>query len=84
MLEKKLALALTGDKTNLVVFVIFSVSTEDISISESRTKLNSKRSKKKKETEADLEFTAFIGKEMTDILAPPRNPKSLFLSVNRS
>ncbi|GMN70617.1 hypothetical protein TIFTF001_039659 [Ficus carica] len=57
---------------------------EDISTSESRTKLNSKRSKKKKETEADLEYTAFIGKEMTDILAPPRNPKSLLLSVNRS
>lgn len=55
-----------------MVFGIFSVGTEDISTGESRTKLNFKRSKKKKETEADLEFTAFIGKEMTEILAPPR------------
>ncbi|PON41186.1 Condensin complex subunit 2/barren [Parasponia andersonii] len=53
---------------------------------ESRPTLSTKRSRNGKDAGIDLEFTAFIDKEMPmlHIFAPPRNPKSLLLSVNRS
>ncbi|KAK9092016.1 hypothetical protein Syun_026927 [Stephania yunnanensis] len=37
----------------------------------------------KKQAEPDIEFTKSLEKEMPDIFAPPKNPKSLLLPANR-
>ncbi|KAK9089733.1 hypothetical protein Scep_028815 [Stephania cephalantha] len=41
------------------------------------------RKKNKKQAEPDIEFTKSLEKEMPDIFAPPKNPKSLLLPANR-
>ncbi|KAK9084788.1 hypothetical protein Sjap_025199 [Stephania japonica] len=41
------------------------------------------RKKNKKQAEPDIDFTKSLEKEMLDIFAPPKNPKSLLLPANR-
>lgn len=51
--------------------------------SEDGSTLKPKLSKNKKQAEVDLDFTSFLDKELPDIFAPPKNPKSLLLPENR-
>ncbi|KAL5990138.1 hypothetical protein ACLOJK_011035 [Asimina triloba] len=56
---------------------------EQIPVSESGSLTTSKKSKTKKQASIDIDFSKSLGKEMPDIFAPPRKPKSLLLPANR-
>ncbi|KAF8043169.1 hypothetical protein BT93_A1495 [Corymbia citriodora subsp. variegata] len=43
-----------------------------------------KKTRHKKQAEVDIDFTSFLDKDMPDIFAPPKNPKSLLLPANRA
>jgi len=43
-----------------------------------------KKTRYKKQAEVDIDFTSFLDKDMPDIFAPPKNPKSLLLPANRA
>ncbi|KAK9285565.1 hypothetical protein L1049_024760 [Liquidambar formosana] len=46
--------------------------------------VTTKRPKNKKQAELDINFTEALDKEMSDVFAPPKNPKSLLLPANRA
>ncbi|KAK6934494.1 Condensin complex subunit 2/barren [Dillenia turbinata] len=46
--------------------------------------LTHKKTKNKKIVEIDIDFTNSLDKEVADIFAPPKNPKSLLLPANRT
>uniref|UniRef100_A0A7N0TU02 Condensin complex subunit 2 n=1 Tax=Kalanchoe fedtschenkoi TaxID=63787 RepID=A0A7N0TU02_KALFE len=51
-------------------------------ISENEPKVTTKKAMKRK-TEVDICFSDFMDKDMLDVFAPPKNPKSLLLPANR-
>ncbi|KAK7257564.1 hypothetical protein RIF29_31617 [Crotalaria pallida] len=51
--------------------------------SEDGPTLKSRQPRSKKQAEVDLNFTNSLGKPMSDIFAPPKNPKSLLLPESR-
>lgn len=57
---------------------------EQEAVSESGSLVTSKRSKTKKQAPIEIDFTKSLDTEMSDIFAPPKNPKSLLLAANRS
>ncbi|KAF8391580.1 hypothetical protein HHK36_023886 [Tetracentron sinense] len=56
---------------------------EDAPVVESGSPLTAKRPKNKKQAEIDIDLTKFLDKEMSDIFAPPKNPKLLLLPANK-
>ncbi|KAI4322509.1 hypothetical protein L6164_022197 [Bauhinia variegata] len=61
------------------LFLNLGFSSEVHPVSEDGSTLKSKQPKTKRQTEVDLDFTNFLGKNMPDIFCPPKNPKSLLL-----
>ncbi|KAF6173240.1 hypothetical protein GIB67_026935 [Kingdonia uniflora] len=57
---------------------------EDAPTAENGSPVAAKRPRHKKQTESDIDFTKFLDKDMPDIFAPPKNPKSLLLPANRA
>ncbi|KAA8526530.1 hypothetical protein F0562_008267 [Nyssa sinensis] len=53
-------------------------------VKEDGSQLTTKRPRKKKQTELDIDFTKALDNDMSDIFAPPKNPKSLLLPANRA
>lgn len=56
---------------------------EDTSAAENRSSLVTKKSRNKK-VEIEIDFTKPYGNEISDVFAPPKNPKSLLLPANRA
>ncbi|CAN8247681.1 unnamed protein product [Cochlearia groenlandica] len=52
--------------------------------SENKTSKPAKKTRKKKQSEPELDFTKALEEEVTDIFAPPKNPKSLLLPASRA
>ncbi|GMY31162.1 condensin complex subunit 2-like [Fagus crenata] len=61
-----------------------SKGSEDAAAPGSGQAVTNKRTKKKIHTEADVDFTSSLDKEVHDIFLPPKNPKSLLLPANRA
>lgn len=57
---------------------------EDDPATEKGSPLTTKRTRSKKQAEPDIDFTKALDKEISDVFAPPKNPKSLFLPANRA
>ncbi|XP_030539605.1 condensin complex subunit 2 isoform X2 [Rhodamnia argentea] len=51
---------------------------------ESGSPTTAKKTRYKKQVEVEIDFTSFLDKDMPDIFAPPKNPKSLLLPANRA
>ncbi|XP_015881154.3 condensin complex subunit 2 [Ziziphus jujuba] len=51
---------------------------------ENGSPMTTKRKKSKKQADLELDFTKALEKEMSDIFAPPKNPKSLLMPANRA
>lgn len=51
---------------------------------ENGSQMTTKRARTKKQVENDIDFTKSLDKAVSDLFAPPRNPKSLLLSKNRA
>uniref|UniRef100_A0A2N9IKJ2 Condensin complex subunit 2 n=1 Tax=Fagus sylvatica TaxID=28930 RepID=A0A2N9IKJ2_FAGSY len=61
-----------------------SKGSEDTAAPGSGQAVTNKRTKKKIQTEADVDFTSSLDKEVHDIFLSPKNPKSLLLPANRA
>lgn len=46
--------------------------------------MTAKRARSKKQAENDIDFTKNLENKVSDLFAPPRNPKSLLLPKNRA
>ncbi|XP_038996383.1 condensin complex subunit 2-like isoform X2 [Hibiscus syriacus] len=57
---------------------------EDVSNEENAATLKTKKTRNKKQTEPDIDFTKALDNEVPDIFAPPRNLKSLLLPSSRA
>ncbi|KAK6946984.1 Condensin complex subunit 2/barren [Dillenia turbinata] len=57
---------------------------EDAPATEGESVLTHKKTKNKKIVQIDIDFTNSLDKEVADIFAPPKNPKSLLLPANRT
>ncbi|PON84523.1 Condensin complex subunit 2/barren [Trema orientale] len=51
---------------------------------ENGSALTTKKKRNQKQLELEIDFTKYLDKEMPDIFAPPKNPKSLLLPVNKA
>uniref|UniRef100_A0A5B7B666 Condensin complex subunit 2 n=1 Tax=Davidia involucrata TaxID=16924 RepID=A0A5B7B666_DAVIN len=51
---------------------------------ENASPLENKRPRNKKQVELDIDFTKAFDNDMSDVFAPPKNPKSLLLPANRA
>ncbi|XP_059661098.1 condensin complex subunit 2 [Cornus florida] len=51
---------------------------------ENEPSLTTKRPRNKKKPEIDIDFTIALDNDISDVFAPPRNPKSLLLPANRA
>lgn len=73
-----------GDGIVCYLFIISScLFSANIFAGESKSACTRKRSKDKELAKVDITFTNFFDKEISDIFAPPHNPKSLLLPENR-
>lgn len=61
----------------------YQKSKANIFAGESKSACTRKRSKDKELAKVDITFTNFFDKEISDIFAPPHNPKSVLLPENR-
>lgn len=68
----------------LTYFGICIVGSEVDPSTENELQLTTKRKKNKKQAEPEIDFTEALEKEMLDIFAPPKNPKSLILPASRA
>lgn len=57
---------------------------DDHPATENGSPLTTKRARRKKQAEPDIDFTKSLDEEFLDVFAPPKNPKSLFLPANRA
>lgn len=62
---------------------MFIVVSEVQPTSEDGPTLKTKQPKSKKQAEVDLDFTGSLEKNLLDIFAPPKNPKTLLLPESR-
>lgn len=67
-----------------MILFYFSVGLEVNLPKENGSPMTTKRKKSKKQAELELDFTKALEKEMSDIFAPPKNPKSLLMPANRA
>lgn len=51
---------------------------------ENGSPMKTRRKRNKKQTELEIDFTKALDKDMSEIFAPPKNPKSLLLPANRA
>ena len=51
---------------------------------ENDSAMTSKKKRNQKQAELDIDFTKSLDKDMADIFAPPKNPKSLLLPANKA
>jgi len=61
----------------------FVVVSEVQPTSEDGSTLKPRQTKSKKQAEVDLDFTNSLEKDLSDIFAPPKNPKTLLLPESR-
>ncbi|KAG6661209.1 condensin complex subunit 2 isoform X1 [Carya illinoinensis] len=57
---------------------------EDDPATKNVSPVTTKRPRNKKQTEVDIDFTKALDKDLSDVFAPPKNPKSLLLPANRA
>lgn len=72
-----------GIYSSVVKCVICFVGSED-PVTENRSPLTTKKPRIKKLADVDIDFTKALDNEMSDVFAPPKNPKSILLPVNRA
>ncbi|KAE8685082.1 Condensin complex subunit 2, putative isoform 2 [Hibiscus syriacus] len=60
------------------------MSSEDVSNEENAATVTTKKTRNKKQTEPDIDFTQALDNEVPDIFAPPKNLKSLLLPSSRA
>ncbi|KAF5481033.1 hypothetical protein F2P56_001724 [Juglans regia] len=57
---------------------------EDDPATKNVSPVTTKRPRNKKQTEVDIDFTKALDEDLSDVFAPPKNPKSLLLPANRA
>lgn len=65
-------------------FILLFVGSQVNPPTENGSPVTAKQKKNKKQAELEIDFTKALDKDMSDIFAPPKNPKSLLLPANRA
>lgn len=69
--------------SSVVEYIICFVGSDDPP-TENGSPLTTKKPRTKKLADVDIDFTKALDNEMSDVFAPPKNPKSILLPVNQS
>lgn len=70
-------------ESSVLKYMFCFVGSEDPP-TENGSPLTTKKPRNKKLADVDIDFTKALDNEMSDVFAPPKNPKSILLPVNRA